>query len=262
VTPKAPSADYVREFAASMGRAYRREHDEATIAEHAGVASRRADRAANVEVVSSIRHELTSLCVVADDRPGLLATISAAFVLSGVDVMDAEAHTRRTSGGRLEAVDVFWVRQTDEARRAESVTAEQASEVERVLVELLAGTLDAREAAAPPSAPALETAETVVRFLENGEGDLATFEVETDDRSGLLLALSRALFDARVQIVESEVKTVERRVFDRFHICELDGSPISPARRLEIQVAVLSAIQPVAPKARARAQRANGREAG
>jgi hypothetical protein len=44
--------------------------------------------------------------------------------------------------------------------------------------------------------------------------------------------------------VESEVKTTGSRVFDRFHIVELDGRPIGPTRRLEIQVAVLSAVQP------------------
>ena len=59
------------------------------------------------------------------------------------------------------------------------------------------------------------------------------------------MALSHALFEQNVQIEESEVRTVEGRVFDRFHIVEFDGRPISPARRLEIQVAVLSAIQPV-----------------
>jgi UTP:GlnB (protein PII) uridylyltransferase len=70
-------------------------------------------------------------------------------------------------------------------------------------------------------------------------------EVETDDRSGLLLALAHALFEQNVQIEESEVRTVEGRVYDRFHIVEFDSKPINPARRLEIQVAVLSAIQPV-----------------
>jgi hypothetical protein len=41
------------------------------------------------------------------------------------------------------------------------------------------------------------------------------------------------------------VKTVSNRVFDRFHIVEFDGSAIGAARRLEIQVAVLTAVDPV-----------------
>jgi [protein-PII] uridylyltransferase len=84
-----------------------------------------------------------------------------------------------------------------------------------------------------------------VRFIENADGNFSTLEVETGDRSGLLLALSQALYNQRVQIVGSQVKTVNNRVFDRFHIVELDGTAIGASRRLEIQVAVLSAIDPV-----------------
>jgi UTP:GlnB (protein PII) uridylyltransferase len=93
--------------------------------------------------------------------------------------------------------------------------------------------------------------ETVVRFLEGQDGTFSTLEVETFDRSGLLLALSQALFAQRVQIVGSQVKTRNNRVFDRFHIVEFDNQPISPARRLEIQVAILSAIDPVTEEAAA-----------
>jgi UTP:GlnB (protein PII) uridylyltransferase len=86
----------------------------------------------------------------------------------------------------------------------------------------------------------------VVRFIESQDGVFSTLEVETGDRSGLLLALAQALFQQRVQIVGSQVKTTGTRVFDRFHIVEFDGSPISSARRLDIQVAVISAVDPVA----------------
>jgi [protein-PII] uridylyltransferase len=83
-----------------------------------------------------------------------------------------------------------------------------------------------------------------VRFIEDANGALCTLEVETEDRSGLLLSLSRALHAQKAQIVRSEVRTKGGRVFDRFVITEVDGSPVSPGRRLEIQVAVLSAAEP------------------
>ncbi len=242
---KVPSPDYVREFAESMPRAYQMSTDGETLAEHAGVALRREDRTAHVELLRPSQNAPSTLCVVADDRPGLLATISAAFVLSDIDVIDAAAHTRRTSGGRAEAVDVFWVRPTTAPK--EPVTPAQIVEVEATLVQLLEGRLDRRSARERTSLVPLRVSETTVRFLESEAGDLSTLEVETDDRSGLLLSLAQALFEQSVQIVQSEVKTVEQRVFDRFHITELDGKPIGAGRRLEIQVAVLSAIQPVAP---------------
>lgn len=240
---KEPSADYVREFAASMSRVYRNTHGQAEIQEHAGAALRRGDAVANVELLQHTHGAPGVLCVVADDRAGLLATISAAFVLANIDVVDAAAHTRKTSGGRKEAVDLFWVRYADPAKRSSRLVDSDVEEVRRVLFELLEGKLDREVASRRAGKPLAKGSETTVRFVENPDGDLATLEVETDDRSGLLLALSQALFEQKVQIVESEVKTSGARVLDRFKIVELDGRPIQPARRLEIQVAVLSAVQ-------------------
>ena len=115
---------------------------------------------------------------------------------------------------------------------------------------MLADLIEGKLSTPPPAMPGVatgtpSTAETVVRFIEGEDGSFTTLEVETGDRSGLLLSLSQALFKQRVQIVASQVKTVNNRVYDRFSIVEFDSKPISPARRLEIQVAVLTAIDPI-----------------
>jgi len=84
-----------------------------------------------------------------------------------------------------------------------------------------------------------------VRFIEDEDGALSTLEIETEDRSGLLLAVSRVLFAQRVQVLRCEVRTESsRRVVDRFKIAEQDGSPVEQGRRLQIQVEVLNAIEP------------------
>lgn len=235
-----PSPEFVREFLESMPRAYRAAHDLESATPHARVSLERAAAPAQVGLLPADRGAQAVLCVVADDRPGLLATISAALVLADIDVVDAEAHTRRTPAGRAEAVDLFWVQRSDRARRGEPFVDGDVERVREHLFRLLEGKLDvdkARPSELPRGRP-----ETVVRFIESEHGDLGVLEVETGDRSGLLLALSRALFEQRVQIEQSEVKTVGDRVRDRFHIVELDGSPIGPERRLEIQVAVLGAL--------------------
>jgi [protein-PII] uridylyltransferase len=193
----------------------------------------------------------TAICVIADDRPGLLATISAALVMCKLDVIEAEAYTRKTDKKPDEAVDIFWVRHEGAERRSLRVTREEVAQLSQTLCGLIEGKLDRRKLVdeKPVATPA--STETIVRFIEDATGSFGTLEVETGDRSGLLLALSRALFNQRVQIVGSQVKTRGDRVFDRFHIVELDGSPVSAARRLEIQVAVLSAIDPVIERQRA-----------
>jgi [protein-PII] uridylyltransferase len=237
-----PPADLVRDFSASMPAEYRRAHDPDAIACHARIASERGSRLTHVGLCPAVRGAKAGLCVIAEDRPGLLATISAALVMEGLDVLDAEAHTRKTPAGRPEAVDIFSVQRAEALDRDRPLEQRDAERLRDLLTALLEGGLDAQRIR-KRVAPVRPCSETVVRFLEDKHGVLSTLEVETDDRSGLLLALSQALFDQRVQIVESEVKTVGERVRDRFQIVELDGRPIGTARRLEIQVAILSAVQ-------------------
>jgi [protein-PII] uridylyltransferase len=232
------------DFRASMPESYQKNFDVTASAAHARISAERGTSLASVGTFPSSRAG-TALCVVADDRPGLLATISAALVLCRLDVIEAEAYTRRRSGEPGEAVDVFWVRADPAARPNLAVTTEDIEAFRHALLGLLEGKVDRSTLGATVPRGAPGAAETVVRFIEDREGSFSTLEVETGDRSGLLLALSQALFQQRVQIVSSQVKTNGSRVFDRFGIVELDGSPISQSRRLEIQVAVLSAVDPV-----------------
>lgn len=239
-----PSVAYTREFVESLPKSYGDRFDVAAQQRHAELAYQREAEPANVGLFEDSRMAVAALCVIADDRPGLLATISAALVMAELDVIAAEAFTRKTPTGRAEAVDLFWVQHSDRQQRDGQIGEATIGLLRDTLVEML------REGrprtvippkSEPPQAP--QTSQTVVRFLEDNDGSLTTLEVETDDRSGLLLALSRALYDQRVQIVASEVRTRGPRVLDRFTVVELNDSPIGAARRLEIQVAILTAIE-------------------
>ena len=233
-------------FEASMPESYRKNFDATQMAVHAKLASSGASHAVRVGVFPSNRPG-TALCVIAPDRPGLLATISAALVIQRLDVIEAEAYTKRRPGQPDEAFDVFWVRHDPEDRHAEPVTTDDIEGLRSTLAGLLEGRVD-RERVSDPSIirPATPSSvETVVRFLEGDDGSFTTLEVETGDRSGLLLALAQALYQQNVQIIASQVKTNGTRVFDRFSIVELDGRPIGVPRRLEIQVAVLTAVDPI-----------------
>lgn len=240
------SNDSSEAFEASMPESYRKNFDAAAIRAHAKLADGRPAAAVRIGDFPSSRSG-TALCVIADDRPGLLATISAALVIERLDVIEAEAYTRRVPGRHDEAFDVFWVRHDPEERRRDAVSDEDIASLRATLAGLLEGRVDRERASDPglarPATPS--SVETVVRFLEGNDGSFATLEVETGDRSGLLLALAQALFQQRVQIVSSQVKTNGSRVFDRFSIVELDGKPIAAPRRLEIQVAVLTAVDPI-----------------
>lgn len=224
----------VSAFADSLPREYRERFNPAQIAVHAYASVGR--RGAPVAVALFPWHdaEQSALCVIAEDRPGLLSLISAALTQMGFDVDSAEAYTRQDP---REAVDVFWLRDP-EGR----ITESEVHAFEELLAEILAG----RPALSIP-APALSPEPglgTTVRFLEDADGALAILEVETDDRSGLLWTITRALYKQNVQIVGSKIRTENNRVYDRFTIVELDGSPIKNDRRLAIQIDIMSALAP------------------
>jgi [protein-PII] uridylyltransferase len=228
---------------ASMPPAYRTAFPPDEIARHARTALERRKARASVNRLESAWHPGTvALCVVVDDRPGLLATISAALVLNGLDVVHAEAYTRRTTSGTREAVALFWVR---EFGQSSQLGPAGVAAIETTLGLLLDGRVWIQEIVrrhGQTTSSALP--ETRVRFVEGRDGGLAVLEVETADRAGLLLALADALFTQRVDIVRAEVRTEQGKVLDRFMVTEIGGTPISASRRLKLQVAVLGVIQP------------------
>ena len=239
-----PSPEFISAFVDSLPKAYGQKYEADVVVAHATAANQRGDAVA----VGLFGRAGNGLCVIANDRPGLLSLIAASLVVCQLDVHHAEVYTRDLGGGRREAVDLFWVRKLD-APPGASLVLVDAERLQKTLTGFIDEKKDPRaaverriaEGAGPGPTGAIDA---TVRFVADPTGGLATLEVETTDRSGLLFSLASALFSQHVQIVESEVHTVDNRVFDRFRLVEFDGTPISSARRLEIQVAVLNAMEP------------------
>lgn len=234
-------------FRASMSESYRQAFDDVAIREHAAIVSRRGaaqSSAAHVEIWRQLPKGVSVLCVVADDRPGLLSFICASLVLSKMDVLTAQAYTRRLpEGGGGEAVDFLWLRRDAGGDHAMPVMDTDVERISEVLSQLITGELSIEAAAerARSSRPVPPGASTNVTFEEDDDEGLV-LTVETFDRPGLLLAITLALFRANVQIVASDAVTRAGRVIDRFSIVETDSSPIRRNRRGVVQIEVLEAI--------------------
>ncbi len=231
-----------------MPARYRDHTDAATARLHADIVHRRASSVVRVERWRALPDGSVALCVVADDRAGLLTLISASLVFHKLDVIAAQAFGRRSESGGTEVVDLFWVRRLGGERAIEPPPIDDTlvASVGEVLRELIEGTLTVegialraaveRRAASMPS--------TRIRFEGDPREGLAVLTVETVDRPGLLLAMCQALFRLRVQIVRSEVRTIDGHVHNRFEVAEFDGAPVGKLRRMQIQVEVLASIEP------------------
>jgi len=233
----------VESFARSMPRSYREIFDAGAIEAHAAIVERRGSNAMHIEVWKEDPDGIVAVCIVGIDRPGLLSQISAAFVAHDMDVMGAQAYCRRRPDGRVEAIDFFWV------RRLSSGTGTPLP-IRRSDIESFGKTLDAlllgrarpqRSVRYTRSVRAVGLS-TRLRFEHREPEGYTILTVEGQDRPGLLLAITGALFEQKVQIVRSEVSTNDDRVLDRFHLTELNGAPLQRARLLALQNAVLAAV--------------------
>jgi [protein-PII] uridylyltransferase len=239
-------------FTDSMPERYRGTFAPAEIAEHAAIVGRRGAATAHVEVWKRLPDGITVIGVVADDRPGLLSRITASLVMHSMDIVSASAYTRRSPAGYGEAVDFLWLRRVPAGGPALSdAECVRIGDVLRALVEgelsLEAGELsvDAAMADLRPAPEVRQSFATRIALAESPNGELL-MTIETSDRPGLLLAITRALFRAGVQIVSSTATTTNGLVSDRFNLVEADGSPIREKRRRSIQTDVLAAVDSVA----------------
>ncbi|HEY4014719.1 MAG TPA: hypothetical protein VGM06_15355 [Polyangiaceae bacterium] len=232
---------FVEVFAASMPPRYRVLFDPRATRRHAAVSYRRGARPANAEVWRTHADGSAALCVVADDRPGLLSAIAAALVFHRLDVITALVFSRPVDGGAVEAVDLVWVRRAN-AEDDVSIGDDEAASVGEVLAAILSGHLAVEQIAARATAAPGDDDEVVVRLEEVDEEGLAGLFVEAADRPGMLLTIAFEVFQHGAQIVRSLVRTAAGRAYNHFELAEFSGAPLSVERREQIRDAVYAAL--------------------
>jgi UTP:GlnB (protein PII) uridylyltransferase len=242
-----PDDDFVFAYVNSMPLGYRRLFDEDAQHEHAAIAFRRGGKSIHVEIWRKFPERIVAIAAIADDKPGLLSRISAALVAHDMDVVAAQAYGRKRSDGAREAVDLVWIRRLpgEGGRAAPSVRSRDVAHIGETLEALAQGQATAEAGAATLLVQELRSADstTRVRFERDPHDGATLLLVEAVDRPGLLLVVSRTLFQQRIQIVGSHVTTKAGHVIDRFQVTELDGSPLSSTRQLVLQTAVLAALR-------------------
>lgn len=205
----------------------------AAVVAHAELARRHQGEPVCVDLVPSRHPEAAEICIVAADRPGLLAAITAALAASRLEVHAAQIHTRIVPGSGVQAVDLFWVR--DRGQGVEGV-ARSVPKLTRDITALLAGEVQAAELARNRSTSRLrERASPKVQIqvsIDNRASPRHTvIEVLARDRPGLLFAVSDALYRLGLSITVAKINTEGTRVADVFYVSEQDGSKVTPGPR-------------------------------
>jgi [protein-PII] uridylyltransferase len=231
-------SEQAESFKATMPIAYASQFSAEDIEQHAQIVLSRAGDASLGVVWRSFTNGLTILCVVADDRPGLVALVSAAFVAHGIDVRGAQIYCRMRPDQKREAVDFFWVRGSASGTLPD---INRFAKCLRTLEAFIRGSSSPKrtgESEGPPAA--------VTTRIELVSQDAAAaswqLSIEAADRPGLLHLIARTLYEHGLQITASEIETEGALARDRFILEPARGTELDANRRSALESALKSAI--------------------
>lgn len=198
---------------------------------------------AGVAILSQDR-SYYEVAFVADDRPGLLAMITATLAAARLEVAGAQIYSWAPGSGPARALDVFWVRAGTQATDPEVTVRRLQRDFDRVLrgevsPMALSGTGKPR-ALAPRQAPRVKTEITVDNRVATNH---TVVEIATHDRFGLLFGLASALQQVGVTIELAKINTEGDRVADVFYVADVNGAKLTDARRVDaLKDAILETI--------------------
>jgi [protein-PII] uridylyltransferase len=180
-----------------------------------------------------------TLTVISRDRPGTFSRVAGVLAVSGLDVLEASAHSEDDM-----ALSRFVVTPT----HGDTVDWEKvADQVRQALAGQLA--LDARVAerertyARPDAVADADAAPPEVRVDNEASGTSTVIEVHAPDAIGILYRLTQALSGLDLDIRTAKVQTLGHRVVDSFYVRTSGGEKITePDHLAEVERAILHAL--------------------
>lgn len=160
------------------------------------------------------------------DRTGLFSKIAGCLTASDLNILSAQIFTR--SDGII--LDTFFV--TD-AKTGLLAKKEERDKFEELLPRALTGDLNldaliAHQDTAPPSYKSWEGEgmPTHIRFDNDTSDHYTVLEIETEDRVGLLYAISQTLSELHLDIAIAKICTEKGAALDSFYITQRDNLKI------------------------------------
>ena len=178
------------------------------------------------------------------DRAGLFGKIAGSLSAAGLNILGAQIFTR--ADGIV--LDTFFV---NDGRSGNLAAREQREKFSNLLESVLTGEpvnlhkLISQQSTARPAYSAYlgERISTQIRFDNTVSDDRTLIEIETEDRLGLLHAISQTFAEQRLDISAARIVTERGAAVDSFYVREIDGGQINLlARQAAIELALRAAI--------------------
>lgn len=226
---------FLQHYLSSMPDRYLYGNDPDEIVRQSRFARQAEQRHFSVEAIRADEPYL-ELGIIADDRPGLLAMMTATLAASRLKVVSAQIYSYQDGYGRTRALDLFWVRSgvsTSSARAA-------LPRLERDFDRLLSGEISPAELVMGPEGrlrtserPAPKVA-TEINFDNRAASHHTVIEIITQDQSGLLFWLSNCLQRQGLTISLAKINTEGNQVADVFYVQDGAGEKVTDPTRLQM----------------------------
>ncbi|HTI73061.1 MAG TPA: [protein-PII] uridylyltransferase [Candidatus Limnocylindria bacterium] len=193
------------------------------------------DRALEPVIVwSDERDRGCSLVIVCTwDRAGLFSKLTGALTAAGLNILSAQIFTR-SDGIVLDSFQVV------DARTGEPPEPGVRERFEKWVLDVLAKGVDLRAAISRTAqvkalyqAPGEERLPVQVRVEPEVHSGRTLIEIITEDRVGLLYALSQALADLELNLVLAKIVTEKGAAIDTFYVTEVEGEIVIDPQRCE-----------------------------
>jgi [protein-PII] uridylyltransferase len=249
--PGEQDRDFVEHFLSGLPERYFYANEPAAVVDHARFARDARQSRCSIRA-GGASYPYLELWVVADDRPGLLALITATLSHAKMRVRSAQVYSWPGQDGLDRSLDIFWVRGPEEVDALRRLLPA----LERDLDRLLAGQVDPREVAQwalsghlSARGPAASVIDTRVNIDNHTAKNHTVIEVFTRDRAGLLFLLSHTIQHAGLSIWFAKINTEGQRVVDVFYVSDENREKITAPERLrDVKAALLAAIEHHDPK--------------
>jgi [protein-PII] uridylyltransferase len=235
---------FIEHFVSGLPERYFYANEPESIVEHALFAEAAQSRAASIRR-GAVSHPYFELWVVADDRPGLLASITATLSHSKYKVRSAQVYSWLGQDGRSRSLDIFWLRGPEDIERAERLlsrlerdlekAAQSPAEPEELERHALSG---ARGRATPRTRISTE-----VNIDNKSASNYTVIEVITRDLPSLLFVLSNTLQQAGLSIWFAKINTEGERVIDVFYVSDAERRKVRAAAEIgRVREAIIAAV--------------------
>ncbi len=169
------------------------------------------------------------------DRAGLFGKIAGALSAAGLNILGAQIFSRNDGI----ALDTFFV---NDGRTGTPASREQREKFSDLLDQVLTDEevdlrqLIARQARATPPYSAYfgERIGTQIRFDNDASEDRTLIEIETEDRLGLLHAISQTFAELKLDISAARIVTERGAAVDSFYVREIAGGKIITGGKINL----------------------------